>query len=110
MVETVAPETPPVEGAGVAPSDIVAEATSELVEMSADPTAEIVEQPVSGDPAPSAALLPEVSPLVTSEETPAVAEAQPEPAAEAAPEQPPVEAHGRKRRARSRDACGNGGG
>ena len=32
VVETVAAETPPVEGAGVAPADVVAEATSELVE------------------------------------------------------------------------------
>ena len=40
--------------------------------------AEAAEQPVSGDPAPSAALLPEVAPLATSEETPVVIEAQPE--------------------------------
>jgi ATP-dependent RNA helicase SUPV3L1/SUV3 len=92
VVETVSTDAPPVEGAAVAPGDVVAEATSELVETSADPTAEIVEQPVSGDPAPSAALLPEVSPLAASEETPAVIEPQPEPAAEAAPEQPAAEA------------------
>jgi ATP-dependent RNA helicase SUPV3L1/SUV3 len=105
VVETVAAETPPVEGAAVAPADVVAEApgeapaevageaTSELVETSADPsaeaqgTADVVEQPVSGDPAPSAALLPEVSPLATSDETPVVIEPAPEPAVEAAPDQ-----------------------
>jgi ATP-dependent RNA helicase SUPV3L1/SUV3 len=92
VVAKVATETPPVEGAAVAPGDVAAEATSELVETSADPTAEIVEQPVSGDPAPSAALLPEVTPLATSEETPAVIEPQPEPAAEALAEQAPAEA------------------
>ncbi len=55
-------------------------------ETPAEGTAEIVEQPVSGDPAPSAALLPEVTPIAAIEETPAVIEPQPEPAAEAAPE------------------------
>src|SRR5581483_9681555 len=90
VVETVAADAPPVEGAAVAPADVVAEATSELVETSADPAAEapastagVVEQAISGDPAPSAALLPEVTPLAASEETPVVAEAQPEPVAEA---------------------------
>jgi ATP-dependent RNA helicase SUPV3L1/SUV3 len=100
VVETVATDAPPVEGAGVAPADVVAEATSELVETSADPTAEIVEQPVSGDPAPSAALLPEVTPLAASEETAVVTETQPEPAVaevqpelvDVAPEPPSAEA------------------
>jgi ATP-dependent RNA helicase SUPV3L1/SUV3 len=92
VVETVAAETLPVEGAAVAPADVVAEASSELVETSADPTAAIVEQPVSGDPAPSAALLPEVTPLVSSEATPVVIEAQPEPVVEAAPVEPVAEA------------------
>jgi ATP-dependent RNA helicase SUPV3L1/SUV3 len=115
VVETVAAEAPPVEGAAVAPADVVAEApgetqaaeaTSELVETTADPTAEVVnegaveapgtadtvEQPVSGDPAPSAALLPEVSPLAAREAAPDVAEVQPElvdtPPPEAATEAP----------------------
>jgi ATP-dependent RNA helicase SUPV3L1/SUV3 len=92
VVETVAAETPPVEGAAVAPADVVAEASSELVETSADPAAAIVEQPVSGDPAPSAALLPEVTPLVSSDATPVVIEAQPEPVVEAAPAEPVAEA------------------
>ncbi len=76
-----------------APTDVSGETPAEAsAETPAESTAEIVEQPVSGDPAPSAALLPEVTPLATIEETPAVIEPQPEPAAEAAPEPAPVEA------------------
>ena len=83
--------------AAVAAADVAAEMPAEAVTEApakqhggvAEAAAEIVEQPVSGDPAPSAALLPEVSPLAASEETPAVIEAQPEPVAEAAREQPP---------------------
>ena len=96
VVETVTAETPPVEGVAVAPSDIVAEVpegtpsetpVEASPEVPVDTTAEIVEQPVSGDPAPSAALLPEVTPIATPEETPAVIEAQAEPAvAEVQPE------------------------
>jgi ATP-dependent RNA helicase SUPV3L1/SUV3 len=99
VVETVATDAPPVEGAGMAPADVAAEAPAEAatdapaeapaestVEATAESTTEIVEQPVSGDPAPSSALLPDVTPFVSSEETPAIVEAQPEPAAETAPE------------------------
>jgi ATP-dependent RNA helicase SUPV3L1/SUV3 len=101
VVETVSTDAPPVEGAAVAPGDVVAaapvESSSETpveasTEAPAESGTEIVEQPVSGDPAPSSALLPEVTPLATSEETPAAIEPQPEAAAEAAPEQPAAEA------------------
>jgi ATP-dependent RNA helicase SUPV3L1/SUV3 len=70
VVETVATETPPVEGVADAPADVVAETPSENA-------AETVEQPVSGDPAPSSALLPEVTPIAASEGTPPVAEDAP---------------------------------
>ena len=124
VVETVAPETPPVEGVAVAPSDIVAEVpegtpsetpVEASPEVPVDTTAEIVEQPVSGDPAPSAALLPEVTPLATAAETPAVIEAQAEPAvAEVAAgtggRTPGRCSHSRKRcRGRNRNARGERG-
>jgi ATP-dependent RNA helicase SUPV3L1/SUV3 len=107
VVETVSTDAPPVEGAAVAPDDVVAEVPAEavaevapaaeapaesVIEAVPDSAPEIVDQPVSGDPAPSAALLPVVTPLVTSEETPVVLEAQPEPVVEAAPEAAPAEA------------------
>jgi ATP-dependent RNA helicase SUPV3L1/SUV3 len=108
VVETAAAEAPPVEGAAVAPADVVAEGAVEapaegVAEAVTGSTADIVEQqPVSGDPAPSAALLPEVTPLATSEATPVVVEAEPEPEPAVAevepelvdvpPEQAPVEA------------------
>ena len=65
--------------AEAASADAPAEAAAEAP---AEATAEVVDQHVSGDPAPSAALLPEVTPLATSEETPVVVEAAPEPVAE----------------------------
>ncbi|HEY7842563.1 MAG TPA: helicase-related protein [Bradyrhizobium sp.] len=80
------------------------EAVEASAEAPAEVAAEVVEQQVSGDGAPSAVLLPEVTPLASSEQTPAVTEAPPEPAAEAepaaepepaaegAPESAPVEA------------------
>ena len=77
VVETPAAEAAPAEAAE-APAEAAAEAPAEV-------SAEIVDQAVSGDPAPSAALLPEVTPLASSEETPVVIEAQPEPAAVAEP-------------------------
>src|SRR5215472_1906018 len=118
VVETVAAETPPAEGAAVAPAGVVAEAeaASEVIHdvsagsaetthgapaptdapaesaAEAPEATEIVDQAVSGDPAPSAALLPEVSPLASSEATPAVIEPQVEPAVETAPEHAPAEA------------------
>jgi ATP-dependent RNA helicase SUPV3L1/SUV3 len=106
--ETVAAETPPAEGtteaAADAPADAaigtaeavteateaVTEATEAAIEAAADaPEAEAaVDQPVSGDPAPSAALLPDVgfAPAVASEETPVVIEMQQAAPEEAAPE------------------------
>ncbi|WP_375777535.1 helicase-related protein [Bradyrhizobium sp. ma5] len=91
--ETIAAETPPVEttsdAAADAPVDAAAEITADAPEAAAAPEAEAaVEQPVSGDPAPSAALLPDVgfAEVVASEATPVVIEAQPEPVAEVAAE------------------------
>ncbi len=87
----VVAEAPAAEAAPVETAEAPVEATAEVA-------AEVVDQQVTGDPAPSAALLPEVAPLASSEETPAVIEAQAEPAAEAepiteaAPESAPVEA------------------
>jgi ATP-dependent RNA helicase SUPV3L1/SUV3 len=80
------------------PVPVVAEAAPEtVVDESGWPAeitmADIIDQPVSGDPAPSAALTP-----VAGEEVPAAVEAAPEPVAEvapvaeAAPEPAPVEA------------------
>ena len=79
----------PTEAASEAPVEASTEVPAEAV---AEGAAEIVEQPVSGDPAPSAALLPEVTPLAAAEETPAIVEAPTEPAAEAAPEPVATEA------------------
>ncbi|MBR0873569.1 helicase [Bradyrhizobium tropiciagri] len=100
ITETVAAEAQPVEAtteaAVDAPVDAGAEAVVEAapVEIAATeapdaPEAEAAaELPVSGDPAPSAALLPDVgfASVVPSEATPVVLETRPEPAAEAAPE------------------------
>jgi ATP-dependent RNA helicase SUPV3L1/SUV3 len=103
VVETIA-ETPPVE---VAAEAVSAEATP--LEMPSEAPAEqaAVALPVSGDPAPSAALLPDVplAPAAASEEAPVAVEAQPEPveahepvaaaetpSAESPQEQPAVEA------------------
>ncbi|MBR0692088.1 helicase-related protein [Bradyrhizobium lablabi] len=74
-IETVSTEMPPVE--------VSAEATAD-----APPAEAVAGLAVSGDPAPSAALLPDIGfvPVVASEETPAIAETQPEPVAEAVPE------------------------
>jgi len=85
VVETIA-EAPAVEGASETPAATVTEA---LAETAAEAPAETetakaeTALPISGDAAPSAALLPEVSPApAVSEEAPAVVEAQPpEPAA-----------------------------
>ena len=78
VVETVSAETPPVEAAAEATSETPAgEAAAEL--------------PVSGDPAPSVALLPEVSLETAVEAPPAVAEAEGEPEAVAAPAEPAAE-------------------
>jgi ATP-dependent RNA helicase SUPV3L1/SUV3 len=80
------------------PETAVAEA---ITEAASEPSAEAAAQPVSGDPAPSSALLPDVTPFAaSSEEAPVAAEAQPEqpaasaetPVAEAAPDQMVTEA------------------
>ncbi|MET3842738.1 helicase-related protein [Bradyrhizobium sp. OAE829] len=90
--EPVVVEAAPVEGAeAVADAAAPAEAAADAPAQTADET---VAQPVSGDPAPSAALLPEVTLAPASAEEP-VAEAEPvvEAAAEPAPvETPAVEA------------------
>jgi ATP-dependent RNA helicase SUPV3L1/SUV3 len=98
VVETVAADVPPVEDAAATPADVVTEAPAEAVSevqaeglVEAPAAAEIVAQPASGDPAPSAALLPEVTPFATSEESPAIAEVEPE-LVDVPPEQPPAEA------------------
>lgn len=95
VVETVSPETPPVEASAELTSETTPEVTSET------PTEEVAaELPVSGDPAPSASLLPNVAPIAVANEEPAV-EAAPEPVettpaeaaiADASPEQEAVEA------------------
>ncbi|MEH2612905.1 ATP-dependent RNA helicase SUPV3L1/SUV3 [Bradyrhizobium sp. AZCC 1693] len=72
VVETVSTETPPVEASAETTAEAPAETPAE--EVAAD-------LPMSGDPAPSASLLPSVTPVpVASEEPLAVVEAAPEPA------------------------------
>ncbi|QOZ37301.1 helicase-related protein [Bradyrhizobium sp. CCBAU 53421] len=81
--ETVAAETPPTEATSDAaidaPVDAAAEATADAPEAATD-------QPVSGDPAPSAALLPDVgfAEVVSSEATPVVIETHQDAVAERA--------------------------
>ena len=83
VVETVSSETPPVEASAEATSEVTSETPAEEV---------AAELPVSGDPAPSASLLPHVAPLAAAAEEPAAAaEAAPEPV-EAAPEPVAVDA------------------
>ncbi|WP_373852095.1 helicase-related protein [Bradyrhizobium sp.] len=89
--ETVAAETPLVEATSDAAADAPVDAATEVVadapEAAAAPEAEAaVEQPVSGDPAPSAALLPDVgfAEVVASETTPVVLETQQDAVAERA--------------------------
>jgi ATP-dependent RNA helicase SUPV3L1/SUV3 len=96
VVETPAAEATsvaegaPAETAAETPVDAAAETQAEAAaDAPAETVAEAVDQPVSGDPPPSAALLPEVTPLATSAETPVVIEAQAEPVAEASPEAAP---------------------
>ncbi|QIG95785.1 helicase-related protein [Bradyrhizobium sp. 6(2017)] len=111
--ETVAGKAPPVEAgadagadapvdaAADAPADAAAEVTTDAVEAAAAPEVEApeaeaaVDQPVSGDPAPSAALLPDVgfAEVVASEATPVVIETHQDAAAErAAPVDAPAAA------------------
>jgi len=87
-VEAPAAEAAPAEAAATEATEATAEAASAdapaeaAAEAPVEITTEVVDQQVTGDPSPSAALLPEVTPLATSEETPVAVEAQPEAAAE----------------------------
>lgn len=88
--ETVAAETPveaTSDAAADTPVDAAAEVVADAPEAVTDQEA-ATDQPVSGDPAPSAALLPDVgfADLAASEATPVVIETQPAPAAEVAAE------------------------
>lgn len=88
--ETVTAETPveaTSDAAADTPVDAAAEVVADVPEAVTDQEA-ATDQPVSGDPAPSAALLPDVgfAELAASEATPVVIETQPAPAAEVAAE------------------------
>ncbi len=85
VVETVAAETPPVEASAETTMETTAETPVE--EVAAD-------LPISGDPAPSASLLPNVTPVAEAPLAPveaAFVEAAAEPAAEAPATEAPVE-------------------
>jgi ATP-dependent RNA helicase SUPV3L1/SUV3 len=85
VVETVSAETPPVEASAETAVETTVETPAE--EVAAD-------LPISGDPAPSASLLPNVTPLAEAPAAPVEAapvEAAAEPAAEAPAEEAPVE-------------------
>ena len=85
VVETIAAETPPVEASAETAVETAAETPAE--EVAAD-------LPISGDPAPSASLLPNVTPVAEAPLAPveaAPAEAAAEPAAEAPVAEVPVE-------------------
>ncbi|WP_298279408.1 helicase-related protein [uncultured Bradyrhizobium sp.] len=95
--ETVTTETPAAEAAVEAGSDATVDAPAEAAaEVTADAPEAVTDQVVSGDPAPSAALLPDVgfAEVVSSEATPVVIETKVEAAAEpaAVAEQPVAEA------------------
>ena len=85
--ETVAAETTS-DAAADAPVDAAAEVVADAPDAAAPEAEAAVDQSVSGDPAPSAALLPDVgfAEVVASEAPPVVIEAQPEPVAEVAAE------------------------
>jgi ATP-dependent RNA helicase SUPV3L1/SUV3 len=85
-VEAPAAEAAPAEAAVEAPTEAATEAPADAaVDAPAETAIDVVDQAVSGDPAPTAALSSETPELVTSEVTPAVIEPQHEPAAEAEP-------------------------
>ncbi len=91
VVETVAAETPPVEASAETTGETPAETSAET------PAAEVAaDLPISGDPAPSASLLPSVTPLNEAPAAvpePAQVEAAAEPVAEApAAEEPAIQA------------------
>jgi ATP-dependent RNA helicase SUPV3L1/SUV3 len=95
VVETVAAETPPVEASAETTAETAAETT---VETPAEEAA--TDLPMSGDPAPSASLLPSVTPIPVASEEPlaaveaAVVETMPADAAilDTPPEQQALEA------------------
>ena len=94
--EPVVAEAAPAEGAAVeasaeTPSEVAAEAPAEAAaDAPVETAADIAAQPVSGDPAPSAALLPEVSPAPAPVEEPAAAIETASEAVEPAPVETPV--------------------
>ncbi len=90
VVETVAAETPPVEASAEATTETMAETPA--AETPAEQVA--VDLPISGDPAPSSSLLPNVTPVneAPAAPEPAPVEAVAEPAAEAPAAEAPVEA------------------
>ena len=76
VVETVAAETPPVEASAETTAETPAEEVAAEVAVASEPA----DLPMSGDPAPSASLLPNVTPVpVASEEPAAPVEAAPSP-------------------------------
>ncbi len=89
VVETVAAETPPVEASAETAAEPTAETTAET------PAEEVaVDLPISGDPAPSSSLLPNVTPVneaPAAAPEPAPVEAAAEPVAEAPATEAPVE-------------------
>jgi ATP-dependent RNA helicase SUPV3L1/SUV3 len=92
VVEAVAAETQPVEASAETTAETVAEAPTETAaEPPTETPAEEVaaDLPISGDPAPSASLLPNVTPVA---EAPAAVAAPVEAAAEPAAEAPATEA------------------
>jgi ATP-dependent RNA helicase SUPV3L1/SUV3 len=84
--EAVAAEAAPVEPATETPAEAAMDAPAEAaMGTPEEAVAEVVDQPVSGDPAPSAALSSDAPELAASEATPVVVEVQVEPVAEAEP-------------------------
>ncbi|NEV01431.1 helicase-related protein [Bradyrhizobium uaiense] len=83
--ETVAADAPPVEATSDAAVDASVDAAAEVTADA--PEAAVDHQPVSGDPAPSAALLPDVgfAEVAASEATPVVIDAHQDAVAEQAP-------------------------
>ncbi len=82
-------EATPAEASDAAPTEMAVEAPVEMAtEVASEPATDTAAQPVSGDPPPSAALLPDVAPFAaTSEEAPVAAETQPDEPS------PPIEVH-----------------
>jgi ATP-dependent RNA helicase SUPV3L1/SUV3 len=67
VVETVAAETPPVEASAETTAETPAEEVAAELPVASEPTG----LPMSGDPAPSASLLPNVTPVPLASEEPA---------------------------------------